>query len=538
MSTGITTKFLRAHFADVLFIQLLPYEIWEEIIDYAASTNIRTLLSLTYVRPFQPHAHRILYRTIYLNLALDSQRCDRRIGLLYRTLSERPMLGGYVRGIQILRDSTEQDGRLRWRRLSEHSSGGYLGELMTTILGKEDWFERDAVTRAPLDAMEITAADGSEMHNTPEQDSKFIPLELHWPNYSLNEEDMITQWERKVSWHDPDHTETIHLPGILRLTPNVRTYELGQMRVSRVHPNWSKFKHPLRSALVEALRGKRLQRVHIGGLLSIPSFVFAATPAVYVRTGNGASVVQRGTACTVKSLARGDNPIRWVVLGDIAWSCQSPFLKMSTLWKVGRIEFTPNSPAALEALNGACIALQDSLTHLAVDLRQLARTMIENNWKPHMQGRLNLKCLYQLETVHLIFTDWKLGIENNAVTKMASDSWWWWVIDALRSALHRPGHGSLRSIFLVIIYRDMMHMEELMNWDGRIWAALQKVLADQVKSGVKRVRVCLQSATIYPTIEFPEEQKLRILSRVHKRLESVGGLEVSHHSTSDLLFRL
>ncbi|TFK27851.1 hypothetical protein FA15DRAFT_653182 [Coprinopsis marcescibilis] len=534
MSTG-TTKFLRAHFADVLSTQSLPNEIWKEIIDYVA-TDLHTILSLIYVRPFQPHAHRILYRGLGLSLSVDSQRCDRRISLLYRTLSERPMLGEYVRAIQILRDPVEQDGRLRWGRLSEHSSGCYLGELMTSALSKEDHFERDAVFQAPLDPIEF---DGSEMHNTPAQDSNCIPLELHWPNYGLNEEDMITQWERKVSWHDPDHTETIHLPGILRLTPNVQTYELGQMRVSRVHPNWSKFKHPLRSALVEALRGKSLQSVHIAGLLNIPSFVFAATPAVYVRAGNGAFVVQRGTARTVKSLARSANtPIRFLSLGDIAWSCQPPFLKMVTHRKVGRIDLAPTSPAAFEALNDACIALQDSITCLVVDLRQLARTMIENSWKPHMQGRLNLKCLHQLKTVHLIFTDWKLGIENNGFTMMVSDSWWWWAIDALRSALHRPGYGSLRNIILTINYQNMMHLEHLMNWDDWIWAALQKVLVDQVKSGVRRVWVHLQSAARYPTSEFPEDQRLRILLKAQKRLESVGGLEVSHHATGNLVVRL
>ncbi|TFK21521.1 hypothetical protein FA15DRAFT_707169 [Coprinopsis marcescibilis] len=528
MSTGSTTKFLRVHFASFL-TQSLPNEIWKEIIDYAA-TDTQTLLSLTYIKPFQPHAHRVLYHTLKLNLSVDLHQCDRRISLLYRTLSERPMLGEYVRAIQMLRDSIEQDGRLRWSRLSEHSSGGYLGEQMTSPLSKEDRFERDAVPRVPLDSMGITAEDDIEMHKTPEQDSNCIPLELHWPNYSLKEEDMITQWERNVSWHDPDHTETIHLPGILRLAPNVQVVELGHLPICRIFPDWGKFKHPLRSALVEVLRGKRLKIVHMSGLLNIPSFVFAATPAMVVRTCNLASVAQRGTARTVKSLTRGDTPpLRWLALGNIGSSDQPPFLKMIAHRKVGRIDLSPTSPETFKALNDACIALQDSMTRLAVDVRYLASTAIEDGWKPSKQGRLDLGCLHQLETLQLNFTDWKIGIENNAVTKMASDSWWWWAIDALRSALHRPGHGSLRDIVLSIDYRNMMYLEHLMNWDDRIWVALQKVLVDQVKSGVKRVRVCLQSATFYPMLEFPEGQRSRILLEVQKRLESVGGLEVCHH---------
>ncbi|TFK20043.1 hypothetical protein FA15DRAFT_659390 [Coprinopsis marcescibilis] len=516
--------FRRPHLADGLFPRI-PNEIWKVIIDHAA-TDTRTLLALTYVKPFQPHAHCVLYRNLDLSLENNAKDCDRRISLLYRTLKELPLLGRYVHSITMLRNSMEQDGRLEWSRLREHCSGGYLGELMTNILSREDCFEQDAVLQLPLDAMDITDDDNPETHK------------LFEPSHRIEDKDMITQWERNVTWHDPDHTEMIHLPGILRLTPNVQRFELRYRTLAGLQPDWNEFQHPLRNTLVEALRGQRLESVNIFGLLNVPSFIFEATPAADVRTCPFASVVQRKTAVTVRSLILGSTrtcaardseperqPIRRLMLGNIASYAQRPMLKMLGHWKIGRIEMSPTSPESFAALKEAFLASQAYLTCLIVDARPCASTVMEDEfWTTLEQGRPNLGCLKELETVKLNFTDWIIDTQDHQVVRIQGNSWWWWAIDALHSALHRPRHGSLSDICLNIDYQDMMNMEYLMTWDNWIWVELQKVLVQHVKGGVKRVRVCLQSGTLTRTA-FPKDQKARIVLEVQRRLKPVNGLE-------------
>ncbi|TFK20045.1 hypothetical protein FA15DRAFT_659392 [Coprinopsis marcescibilis] len=197
--------------------------IWQEI--FSKVNDIRTLTTLTYIRPFRNIAHHLLYQTISLALSGDGSRHDKIISLLHHTFMENPVLGEYVQAVEFLGlDDVEQSARSMWIHMREFCIGGYLGKDMMCIL------QGDPLLQHP---------------NSEAEDNEDIALA--WPNYHDGTDHILNQWQT---------------PGILQCTPNMPAIIFGQdVSFSQIY--WTQLSHSMHVVLVKAFQHKHLE--HISG---------------------------------------------------------------------------------------------------------------------------------------------------------------------------------------------------------------------------------------------------------------------------------
>ncbi|TFK24149.1 hypothetical protein FA15DRAFT_704801 [Coprinopsis marcescibilis] len=492
----------------------LPTELWEEIFSYLDN---RTLAALTYIRPFRDLAHRLLYSSIFLALPGSAIGQDKRIYLIHRTFMENPVLGEYVRRVELSSVfAPQQNERLQWFNMREECIGGYLGEDMTRILRGDP----------PLEHPD----------SEPVDDDGLTPP---WPIYHCDSlYTMRGQWQKPgVTWHDITLIETVYIPGILQRIPNMRAIMFGQRHIFFT-VDWNLFSHSMRAALVKAFQHKELEKLCISNTINVPSFVLLTTPAVEIQILSLSSIVQTESANRWVRLGRkGGNTysrsLHRLEITNVA-SDQKPLLEVFANREVDNLYVSPTSAETFLVLNAVCTRRPwaDSITNLTIDVVGLADKIKEGSWNASEQSMAHLESLTKLKTLQLHIRDWQLDDQqmngyfwHNIQTR--TEIWWKWAIKALNSAL-RTSAPILRDISLTVTCYGH-HDEDFTTTNDLVWTALREVLMEHVERGVRRVRMCFPTPNRFGGGEFPLSLKENNISTVKKHLDGVQGLELCHH---------